>query len=177
MKRIIIILIATSLWSCKKETAASEPLPKAVATYERDGIRVPSYDFKAFEPYLKRSNDTTYVINFWATWCQPCVEELPNFEKLASQSQDKKIKVILVSLDMKKQVESALIPFIQKNKLQAKVIHLSDPDANAWIPKVSPEWSGALPATVIYNHKKRQFYERSFTLADLQKELTTFNIQ
>lgn len=174
MKRIILFFLVASFWGCKKQSAAAEPFPKPVTTYQKDGIQVPSYDFKTFEPYLKRSNDTTYVVNFWATWCQPCVEELPNFEKLTADNKNKKIKVILVSLDMKKQVESALIPFIQKNKLQSKVVHLSDPDANAWIPKVSPEWSGALPATVIYNQQKSQFYERTFTFADLQKELTTF---
>ncbi|MGK4568960.1 TlpA disulfide reductase family protein [Flavobacterium sp. 3HN19-14] len=123
---------------------------------------------------LKIENDTTYVVNFWATWCQPCVAELPNFEKINATLKNKKIKVILVSLDMKKQVETALLPFIKRKNLQSEVIFLNDPDANSWIGKVDANWSGAIPATVIYNSQKRQFYERSFTFDELNNEIKQF---
>lgn len=183
MRRISLVLALLLLVSCKREgqpaetISQTEPMPKPTKVYAKDGIVINSYDFKSFEPMLQRQNDTTYVVNFWATWCQPCVAELPNFEKVTSQYKDKKVKVILVSLDMKKQVESNLIPFIQKKNMQSQVVHLSDPDANAWIGKVDPAWSGAIPATVIYNKNKRTFYEQSFTFEQLQSALTTFNNQ
>jgi len=98
---------------------------------------------------FQQKNDTTYVINFWATWCAPCVKELPYFEKLNQKYTDKKVKVILVSQDFSKQLEKKLKPFLEKNKLQSEVLVLIDPDANSWIDKVNPAWSGAIPATVI----------------------------
>ena len=149
--------------------------PKPLKIYQKDGVVVNSYDYNSLEYFLKKDNDTTYVVNFWATWCVPCVEELPSFEKLNKEYKDKKVKVILVSLDMSKQIESRLIPFIQKKKLQSKVVLLNDPDANAWIEKVDKSWSGAIPATIIYKKQNRKFYERSFTYGELEKEVNQFN--
>lgn len=149
--------------------------PKPLKVYEKDGVIINSYDYNRLEYFLKRNNDTTYIINFWATWCVPCVEELPSFEKLNKEFKNKKVKVILVSLDMSKQVESRLIPFIQKKKIQSKVVLLNDPDANAWIERVDKSWSGAIPATIIYKNKNSKFYEKSFTYEELEKEVNQFN--
>lgn len=142
-------------------------------SYSANGVEVKSYDFKTFEGFLHKDDGSTYVVNFWATWCLPCVKELPYFEELNKNYKDKNVKVILVSLDMPKKVESNLIPFIIKKKLQSQVIHLDDPDANAWIEKVSKNWSGSIPATVIYNAKESKFYEQSFTYEQLETELKT----
>lgn len=144
-------------------------LPKPLKTYEKDGIKVNVFDFERLEPYLNQKNDTVYVINFWATWCVPCIKELPYFEKLNQKYKNGKFKMILVSLDFPKMVEKRLLPFIQKNKLQAEVILLNDPDANSWIEKVAKEWSGAIPATIIYKNDKQTFYEQSFTGEELEK--------
>ena len=149
----------------------TENEPKPLKVYQKDGVVVNSYDYNGLEYFLKKDNDTTYIINFWATWCVPCVEELPSYEKLNTEYKDKKVKVILVSLDMSKQIESRLLPFIQKKKLQSKVVLLNDPDANAWIEKVDKSWSGAIPATIIYKKQERKFYEKSFTYEELEKEV------
>lgn len=139
--------------------------------YQSEDVQISSFDFKELEPIFSKSDATTYVINFWATWCLPCVEELPYFEKLNKVYKERKVKIILISMDMPKKVETALIPFVKKKKLQSEVIHLDDPDANAWIEKVDKSWSGAIPATIIYNAQNRKFYERSFTYEVLEKEL------
>lgn len=149
-------------------------MPIPVRVYEREGVIVKSFDFVSFEPYLKRDNDTTYVVNFWATWCVPCIEELPHFEKLNASYKDKKVKVLLVSLDMPQKVTSNLLSFIKKNNLQSEVVYLNDPDANVWISKVDSLWSGALPATLIYKGKKRKFYEQSFTYETIEREVQSF---
>ncbi len=125
--------------------------------------------FNDFEPHLHYSNDTLYLVNFWATWCTPCVDELPAFEKIGEEYQDQKVKVLLVSLDYPDQIETRLIPFIEKHDLRSEVLVLNDPDANSWIDKVSPEWSGAIPATLIYNSDSRNFHEGSFTYDELKE--------
>ena len=53
-------------------------------------------NFNDLEKALVKENDTLYVINFWATWCAPCVKELPHFESYNNENSNKKIKVILV---------------------------------------------------------------------------------
>ena len=137
--------------------------------------KVVSLNFEALEKkYFLQKNDSIYVVNFWATWCKPCVRELPAFEKIASEYSNKKVKILLVSLDFPDKIEDQVIPFIKKNNIQSEVVLLDDADANSWIPKISPQWSGAIPATVIYKNDTRKFYEQSFTFEELETELKLF---
>jgi thiol-disulfide isomerase/thioredoxin len=129
--------------------------------------KVRKLNFDQFEPYLHCQNDTLYVINFWASWCIPCRNELPAFEKINEKYADKKLKVILVSLDFPDQLESRLLPFIRSNKIKPEVILLDDPNQNRWIDKVDPKWSGAIPFTQIYCRGFRESYERSFRFNEL----------
>lgn len=132
---------------------------------------IPIVDFNGLEHYLNKQNDTTYVINFWATWCAPCVKELPYFEQLNKKYKGEKVKVILVSLDFPKSYEKRLLPFVKKKGLKSDVILLDDPDSNSWIGKVDKNWSGAIPATIIYNKKARRLYEQPFTFEELEAQL------
>jgi len=138
---------------------------------------IPRLDFDGLESYLKKNNDTTYVVNFWATWCAPCVKELPYFEELSTTTTDAPLKVILVSLDFPEQFDTKLIPFLGARKLSATVLFLDDGKANKWIPRVHPDWSGAIPATLIYKGDKRMFFEKSFTKEELFLALEGFAAQ
>ena len=130
---------------------------------------VPRMSFSQFEPYMQKSNDTVYIINFWATWCKPCIKEMPDFERINAEYRNEKIKVILVSLDFPNKHDEALIPFLTEHEIESQVIHLTDTDANSWIDKISPFWSGAIPATVIYKGTSREFYEKALTYDELKK--------
>lgn len=131
--------------------------------------RLQVMDFTQFERsyFHQHQNDTLYVFNFWATWCSPCVKELPYFEKAFEEYKNSPIRIILVSLDSRKKLESQLLPFLEKSKLQNEVILLSHPNANEWIDKVSPTWSGAIPATVLISANKKLFFEQSFEEQEL----------
>src|SRR5512142_2271974 len=83
--------------------------------------KVPTLNFNKFEPYLHRTTDTLYIVNFWASWCVPCREELPAFEKIGDKYSKMKVKVLLVSLDFPNQLETRLLPFIKKYKLKSEV--------------------------------------------------------
>lgn len=131
-------------------------------------VQVAELSFEQLEPYLNRQSDTVYVVNFWATWCAPCVRELPYFERLAKEYDAKKLKVLLVSLDFPRQKESRLLPFIERMKLESEVVLLNAPNANAWIDKVNPEWSGAIPATLIYTREYRGFFEKELDYQTLE---------
>lgn len=155
------------------EVVMKENLHKTEGGYSTG--KIVSMNFGELEKnYFQNKNDSIYIINFWATWCKPCVKELPAFEKIASNYSDKKVKVLLVSLDFVDKIDSQVVPFLKKNNIQSKVVLLDDADANSWIPKVSPQWSGAIPATVIYKNDTRKFYEQSFTFEELEAELIPF---
>ena len=124
--------------------------------------------FDDFEPHLHLSNDTTCLVNFWASWCTPCVEELPALERIGKDYDGTGLKVLLVSLDFPSQIESRLMPFIEKNNIHSEVLVLNDPDANEWIDRVDPGWSGSLPATLIYNRDTRIFHEGTYTYEELK---------
>ena len=180
MKLLPLILFVLMFQSCldkKSETTSEVAMKENIQTNEDDfnSKKVVSLNFDELEQrYLQKNNDSIYIINFWATWCKPCIKELPAFEKLASDYSDKKVKLLLVSLDFPDKLESQVIPFIKKNNIQSEVVLLDDADANSWIPKVSPQWSGAIPATVIYKKEDRKFYEQSFAFEELETELKTF---
>lgn len=108
------------------------------------------------------SPDTTYVVNFWATWCGPCIKELPYFEELNALYEGQAFKQVLVSLDDPKLLASKIIPFLEKNKIESKVVLLADGKANSWIDKVDPRWSGAIPITLILRGTEKKFYEKEF---------------
>ena len=163
MKSIIFLLFSVTV-------LAQTPIRTASA----DGVSVSLYKFDGFRPFLEREDDTIYVLNFWATWCAPCIKELPAFEKLGAQYAHKNVKVILVSLDFTSKVEKSLLPFIVKKKLKLPVVHLNSTDANDWVDKVNPDWSGSIPATLIYSRDQSQFYERSFTFDELESEVQKF---
>ncbi len=131
-------------------------------------------DFSKLEKRFSTNSDSTYIINFWATWCKPCVEELPAFFEVEKKYRNQKIKLILISLDFKKQIDKKLKPFLEKRKITTEVVVLTDPDSNTWINKISRDWSGAIPATLMFNKDKKGFYEQSFTKKELEELLLTY---
>ncbi|QNH63893.1 TlpA disulfide reductase family protein [Hymenobacter sediminicola] len=125
---------------------------------------------------LSRPNDTTYVVNFWATWCAPCVKELPHFEQLSRAYAGQKVKVLLVSTDYVSQLEKKVKPFVAKRGLKSEVVLLNETDPNSWMDKVDTQWSGALPFTLMLNNKrqKRATFEKEFTQPELTAALQQF---
>jgi len=167
MKYFIIFIGILSAFSCEnkpKEKPGSEALENA---------EIEIYDFDQLESVLGSFSDKTLVVNFWATWCKPCIAELPYFEKIQEENKER-VKVLLVSLDFPNKLEDQLVPFIEKKGLRSQVVLLDDPYENEWIPKVDSTWSGAIPATLIIHKSKRAFYERSFSKDELEKELLKF---
>jgi len=128
-------------------------------------------DYQKLQRLLHQKSETVQVVNFWATWCAPCIKEIPYFEELNKMDS---VEVLLVSLDFPKHKQKRLIPFVEKHKLQSKVVHLEDEDENYWINEISTTWSGALPATLIYNENRRRFYEQSFSKDELFKEVRSY---
>lgn len=177
MKRLTILVLLMGWWL---STNAQAPLH----VLEAEGYNIPVYNFKGLEPILNRSNDTVYVYNFWATWCIPCVEELPAFLKfdstmrlLPKESFGQPVRVMLVSIDMKSQLKSKLIPFLKTRNITAPVVVLSDPDANVWIDKIDKNWGGTIPATLFVYKGQKTFHEGQLTYDELYQTVDTIRKQ
>ncbi len=117
------------------------------------------------------SSDTVYVLNFWATWCAPCVAELPDFEKLNKEYADKGVRVVLISTDFRRDVDKRLKPFVKRKKLENWVVFMDERTPNNWIDLVTPEWSGAIPATLIVSKGRgfERFYEKQLHFEELEE--------
>ena len=125
--------------------------------------------FEVVQKMLDSQKDEIQIINFWATWCAPCVKELPLFEGL-QEGTNPKIQVTLINLDFAEEIEK-VNGFINRKKIVSRVLLLDEIDYNKWIDKVDKTWSGAIPATLILNSKtgKRKFVEKELSDGDLQK--------
>lgn len=110
--------------------------------------------FNAIEGLMNSESENVQVINFWATWCGPCVKELPSFEKANEKFAEKGVDFTLVSIDFVEDLEKKVIPFAKKKDLKSNVMLLDDTNYDSWIHKVSEDWDGAIPATLIVNSKK-----------------------
>ncbi|WP_417870988.1 TlpA family protein disulfide reductase [Winogradskyella sp.] len=180
MKRLIILSLLV-ICSCKnksedtKEIKASEiSLNENKEAENSVDYDLKIYDYDGLEPLINKNDDKVHVVNFWATWCAPCVKELPYFEEINEEYKDNNVEVLLVSLDFPRNYDSKLKPFIAKRNLQSEVVAFDDVDQNRWIPAIDKDWTGAIPATIIYNKDKRKFYEQSFTKDELETELKQF---
>ncbi len=122
-------------------------------------IKVPD-----LEKILGNSENTLYVVNFWATWCPPCVKEFPGFQKVSGEYNSTKVKFIMISLDFPSDVKTQLLPFLKEHNVRLKVDLMTDMDYNSWIDKVDSSWQGEIPATLLFNNNKHQ---RHFHIGEL----------
>lgn len=125
---------------------------------------------------IHNNSDTLYIVNFWATWCKPCVAELPDFEKINTEYKTQKVKVLLVSMDFKEDIAKKLKPFIQKNNTVSEVVLLDELNGNEFIDKVSKQWGGAIPATLFTknNNTVNEFFEKKLHYEFLVEQITKY---
>ncbi len=127
---------------------------------------VPVFDFSQYQNRVQQKDDTLYVVNFWATWCKPCVTELPFFEQAAQAFSQQPVKIILVSQDAKTRAVQ-VNEFLKKNNYTSETIILSAGNPNVWIDKIDSSWSGTIPVTLFYkNGTKVYFHEGDYASFD-----------
>ena len=115
---------------------------------------------------------TPLIVNFWATFCKPCIEEIPYFEKLVEKYKQEGLSLLLVSLDMRDDYPK-IRPFASKRKFSSRIVWLDESNADYFCPRIDEKWSGGIPATLLIYNKtgKRLFMEDQVTEERLEKEI------
>ena len=126
------------------------------------------------ESYMAQNKDEVMVVNFWATFCKPCIAEIPVFIKVTDSLASQNVKLILVSLDMPSAYPNELTDFVKGKGYKTKIIWLNETDADYFCNRIDKSWSGAIPATLIINNKTgyRKFFEEEITSEKLSIEIT-----
>ncbi|RLZ06544.1 TlpA disulfide reductase family protein [Faecalibacter macacae] len=125
---------------------------------------------------VNQPTDQLIAVNFWATWCGPCVEEMPHFVEVSEQyKENPNFKILFVSMDRVKQLEKVK-QFINDYKINAEVVLLDDNKRmNEWIPAIDKSWSGNIPVTVFYqNGEKVHFVGQDMSKNELEQNVKTF---
>jgi thiol-disulfide isomerase/thioredoxin len=156
MKRLIVVLLIC----VHVFTARSQEIKKLKIT--------------ELEAYI-HSCDHPLIVNFWATFCAPCVAEIPHFQNIAGKYKDRKLELLLVSLDLPDDYPVKIAAFARKQKFSAPLAWLNETDADYFCPKIDKSWSGAIPSTLFINNetKYHRFFEQALTGEQFEENIKT----
>lgn len=135
--------------------------------------KIPNWKITDVEKYMTSAKGEILVINFWATFCKPCVAEIPSFIKITERYKDEKVKLLLVSLDLPSYYPAKIASFSKKHNFKTNIVWLSETNADYFCPKIDKSWSGSIPATLILNTATgyRKFVEDEMSAETFEKEL------
>lgn len=133
------------------------------ADQQLQGIKI-----EELNTYIKKA-DHPLIINFWATWCQPCIAEIPYLQQAAQQYKDSGLELIMVSLDFPEAFPKDITAFIKSKNLNGTFFWLDETNADHFCPVIDKAWQGGIPATLFLNTKNnyRKFFERKITPDEL----------
>ena len=155
MKKVLFILSLT-LCLC---AAHAQPIKKWQVT--------------DLEKYMKDSSSKVLVINFWASFCKPCIAEIPSFIKITDAHKAEGVSLLLVSLDLPSFYPEKIARFAKQRGYKANIVWLNETDADYFCPKIDQSWSGSIPSTLILNTKTgyRKFIEDEIAASDFEREV------
>ena len=140
------------------------------------GQKVEIIDLQTYQSLVSKENDSLYVVNFWATWCVPCVKELPDFLEVEKELIDEKLRFIFISLNHKKEFNKTEV-FVKRLGMSFPTYLMDAGNPNDWIDAVEKEWSGSIPFTIFYYKGKNVFFRegewrKEALLSEIKKTLT-----
>jgi thiol-disulfide isomerase/thioredoxin len=143
-----------------------------ISCRQADSQSIKKWKITDLEEYIAKS-DTPVIVSFWATYCVPCVKEIPYFQEVVKKHKDKGVKLLLVSLDFKESFPDKISTFADKRKFTSPIVWLDETNADYFCPKIDSKWSGVMPATLFINNKKghRSFFEEEMPKDKFEAEV------
>lgn len=169
-KKYILITVIVLLFVAFNSNVKKDTLTFSNLQENKENISIKKVDFSQLQPYLNIKDDKIRIINFWASWCKPCLEELPIFEQVYNEYKEKgkQIEVLLVNLDYEDEVAKKVLPLLKERKIKFPVVLFDDPDLEEQFFKINESWFGDLPATLIYKNDKQLFLNNPLNLEQLR---------
>ncbi|TMI89861.1 MAG: TlpA family protein disulfide reductase [Bacteroidetes bacterium] len=120
-----------------------------------------------------QESKTPLIVNFWATFCVPCIQEIPYFQELTQQYKSKNVSLIFVSLDLKEAYPAKVTAMAKKLKLAFPVMWLNETNADYFCPKIDTSWTGGMPSSLFVNNATgyHKFFEDQLSKEKLEKEI------
>ena len=155
-----------ALAACDSPTPPVAPVSTLIAPADPPRVYT---DYEELADLFRQRNDTTYLINFWATWCKPCLEELPLLQELATEKENRPLEIVLVSLDTRPEAIARIPDYLTGRGIDLPNVVLTD-EGQDWKTALDEHWDGTLPTTFIYRNELRYIYRRNFrTLPDVRE--------
>ncbi|HAL56205.1 MAG TPA: hypothetical protein DCP63_06970 [Bacteroidetes bacterium] len=161
MTAIASLLIVVADGCSNRERMAGHP--SSTPGREADAVTVQpveEIDQIKLDSLIQRRKGKVLLLNVWATWCAPCVEEFPDLVRLDRAYESDHVEVVGISVDFPDEIESKIVPFLKKQNVSFKVFVVSFDNRDKFINSLDEKWSGAIPATFVYDEKGN----RSFSL-------------
>ena len=138
-------------------SSVAVPAQKRRGRAPKPRITVQQVDLEGFKHLLPSGSETKrtkpLLVNFWATWCDPCRDEFPDLVKIDKDYRPRGLDFIAISLDDLPDIKTTVPSFLSEMQatMPAYLLNVSDPEPA--ILSVDPNWSGALPATFLFDAK------------------------
>ncbi len=177
---VVFLSAANSFAQTRKKTKSKVPAKKTKVAPKNVVSNLPKVtqiDALGLKNLLK-PNGKPLLINFWATWCEPCREEFPDLVKIGADFKDK-IDLITISLDELSEINGDVPKFLAEMKAEMPSYLLKTLSEEAAIASVSRDWQGGLPFTILFNEKGEALYfkQGKFQTETLRQELEKLAIQ
>lgn len=183
LRRSVVLVVLLALIGCggsdggnngsdaSKETSSQEPATTQAQDTEAPVVKKVTHDDAM--AVLEQSDARLTVVNFWATWCVPCVEEFPAFTKLDRTLDDRGVDVMFISTDFPNE-KGKVVDFLAEHGVTG-TSYLKTGNSTEFVNNFSEDWSGAVPATFIYDGEGTlvDFWEGKASFEELKQRVTS----
>ncbi len=157
--RLSRVVIAVFFCVVLASFAAPAQKQKGPPPAKKQNPVVSAIDTDALKQIITEQRERPLLVNFWATWCDPCRDEFPDLVKIDKQYRPQSLDFVTISLDDFSDIKTEVPKFLSSMNatMPAYLLNVNDPEPA--IMMIDPKWGGSLPATFLYNAKGEQVYK------------------